>query len=323
MELQYALLDAQVKSINAQTAIANLDSLQLMYASPNDRRIKELEMQKAAIEKSKLEKQLKALETINRNQIRRREIQVERRENRLKEAKSRLDELIIRAPHSGLALRAISWLTGKTLQEGDGAWSGMPLVTLPDLTTMKVVIQASEISYKRINVNDPVEITFDAMPDNVAWGKILKKAPIGKPIINDSKVKVFEMEASIDSCSKGLPDPGLTAKCNIVIRRLKDTLVIPQLAIFDQDSMKVVYVKLSKGFEERQILTGATSPKEAVVVAGLSKKERISLKKPISADIRQRLRLPDSVVKKHSATDNQLLPVPDAFINNPNPIHPN
>ena len=51
MKLSYALLEAQVKSLDAQTQISNLDSLQLKYLSPNQKKIKELELQKAAIEK--------------------------------------------------------------------------------------------------------------------------------------------------------------------------------------------------------------------------------------------------------------------------------
>lgn len=320
LNMRYALLDAQVKSINAQTAIANLDSLQLQYSSPNQRRIKELEIQKAAIEKQKLEKKLKALETINRSQIRGLELRLQRWENRAQNAKDMLDKLTLKATQSGMAMRVTSMLTGKMVQEGDQVWSGMPLVSIPDLSKMKVTILASEASYKRINVNDSVEYSFDAMPGNVAWGRILKKAPVGKPVKKDSKVKVFEVEASIDS-SLTLPEPGLTANCNVVIQRILDTIVVPQLAIFEVDSMKVVYVKHPKCYEERQVLSGASSPKNAVIVAGLSGNERISLIKPTSSSIKQHTLLPKSIVKKFLPSKNQPKQDPNALIAKPNKIH--
>jgi hypothetical protein len=56
---------------------------------------------------------------------------------------------------------------------------------------MKVMISASEGNYKRINVSDFVEYSFDAMPENKAWGKITKKAPVGQPVSENSKVKFF------------------------------------------------------------------------------------------------------------------------------------
>jgi len=287
LDMKYAMLQAQVKSIDAQTQIANLDSAQLKFASPNQRKITELNLRRAAIEKSKLEKKLTALESINKSQLKGLEVRISRWENRIKSAQEMIDQLTIKAPQSGLAMRGDSWYTGLKLQEGDQVESDMPIISIPDLNEMKVIIQASEASYKRINENDPVEITFDAMPGNKAWGKITRKSPIGQPVARGSKVKTFEVEASIDS-SLTIPTPGLSAKCNVIVKRIKNAVVIPQLAIFDDDSTKVVYVKNKSGFEKRKIKIGASSPSEAVITSGLNGKEYISMLKPEANKIIQK-----------------------------------
>lgn len=108
------------------------------------------------------------------------------------------------------------------------------------------------------------EITFDAMPGNKAWGKITRKSPIGQPVARGSKVKTFEVEASVDS-SLTIPTPGLSARCNVIVKRIKNAVVIPQLAIFDEDSSKVVYVKSKSGYEKRKVTTGASSPSRTVI----------------------------------------------------------
>lgn len=300
LDMRYAQMDAQVKINAIQTAISNLDSLQLIYASPQQRRIKELELQKAAIVKNKLTKKLQALNIINKNQIKRMELQIKSKENRAAYVNEILSTLSIKATQPGMALRAVSWISGKTLQEGDAVQSGMPVVTIPDMTEMKVRIQASEASYKRMNVGDRVEYTFDGMPGNVAWGKIEKKAPVGQPIKRNSQVKVFEIEASMDS-SKVLPRPGLSVTCNIIIRQVKDTIVVPQLAIFEEDSLKMVYVKQIDGFEKRQVLLGPSSPKNAVITTGMSGKEALSLNKPASSRITKTTLLPKVNEKKAKA----------------------
>lgn len=304
LNMKYAILDAQVKNNALQTDIANLDSLQLKYAPPFQRRIKELELQKAAIVKTKLERKLKALDTINKSQIRRMEIQIQRRENRASGIKDRLDMLTLKATQDGMALRAISRFTGNKIQEGDIVYSNMPLVTIPDLSEMKVKIMASEASYKRISISNSIEYSFDAMPGNAAWGRILTKAPVGQPVKRDSKVKFFEIEASVDS-SLVLTKPGLTVSCKVIIVRVKDTIVVPQLAIFEEDSIKVVYVKQSKGYERRQVKIGESSPKNAVITAGLSGDESISLIKPSSSYIKGNTLLPDSRVKQKSKVKSQ------------------
>ncbi len=295
--MQYALLEAQVKNNDAETKIAQLDSLQLQYLTPSQKRIKELELEKVAIEKFKYEKKLEALSIINQSEIKKMEINIQHLSNRVQSTKERLDELTLKAPKKGLATRAIYRITNKKLQVGDPVWGNMPLIIIPELEEVKINIWAPEKDYKYINVDDSVYYYFDAMPGNMAWGKILKKAPVGQPQKEGSKVKLFEIEASVDSMLS-LPEPGFTANCHVILKQIKDTIVIPQIAIFEEDSMKVVYVKKDKSYEMRQILTGLSSPKEAIIGTGLKRKEEVALSKPETSLIKEKTILPDSIAKQ-------------------------
>ncbi|MDD5184284.1 MAG: hypothetical protein PHS84_03375 [Paludibacter sp.] len=296
LDLQYALMEAQVKNNAAETDIANLDSAQIKYLSPVQRKIKELELEIVSIEKHKLEKKLKSLAIINQSELKKTEFQIQRLTNDIKSSKEQLDGLVVRSTRSGMASRAMHY-SGRKVQIGDNVWNGMAVVNIPDLTKMKVKIIASENDCKRIDENDAVEYIFDAMPKNKAWGKIVKKSPVGQPVKQNSKVKIFEIEASIDT-AKMLPGPDLTTKCKVILKRIKDTIVIPQITIFEQDSMKVVYVKKSDKYEMRQIITGSSSQNRAVVVAGLHEKEKISFIKPGSDLIENKTLLTKSILKK-------------------------
>ena len=291
LAMQYALLEAQVKNNEADTKIAHLDSSQLEYSTPSQKRLKELELRRVAIEKAKFDKKLEALAVIQNSDIRRAELRVQRMENYVQSIKSKQDELVVRAPQSGLVSVMINGMTGNKNQVGDNIWYGQPIVRIPDMKTMKINITASEPDFKGINVGDSVYYKFDAMPGNMGWGKILQKSPVGRPVARNSKVKVFEIEASIDSVLQ-MPDPGFSAVCNIVQRVVKDTIVIPQVAIFEGDSIKFVYVKQGKNFEVRQIQTSLSFPKEAVISAGLKRGEVISLSKPDESRIEGKVLLP-------------------------------
>lgn len=63
-QMQLAMLEAQIKTNNAETMIAGLDSLQLKYSSDNQRKIKELELQRTAIEKARFDKKIHVLHQI-------------------------------------------------------------------------------------------------------------------------------------------------------------------------------------------------------------------------------------------------------------------
>jgi multidrug efflux pump subunit AcrA (membrane-fusion protein) len=283
---QYALLEAQVRNNEAETSIARLDSLQLKYSTANQAKIKELELARVTIEKERYEKKLQALSIIQQSEIRRRELEIQQFVNRIESVKSQLDALTVKAPKSGLATRAVYRMTGKKLQVGDPVWHLMPLVVIPDLSEMKVKIKSPEVDYKYINTGDSIIYTFDAMPDNTAWGKITTKSPVGQQYKEGSKVKFFDIEASIDS-TQVMPSPGFTVNCRIFLQQVKDTLVVPQVAIFEVDSMKVVYVKNKKGYEMRQVSTGLTSSKEAIITSGLLDNEVVSLSKPQSSLVKK------------------------------------
>jgi len=297
--MEYALLDAQVKNNEVNASIAQLDSTQLAYASPIERSIKELELKKVAIERDKYKKKIKALSVIQKSDIRKIELRIDRLQNNIDNAKRRLDEQIITASQDGLVVRAINYNTNLKLQVGEPVWGGMPLVIIPEMKNMKVIITAPESDYKYISVNDKVYYEFDAIPDNVASGKILKKAPMGKAIRKDSKVKFFEIESSIDSIQI-MPEPGFTVNCRVMLKQVKDTLVIPQIAIFEEDSVKVSYVKIKDGFEKRQVLTGLSSAKEAIILAGLRRDEVIALSKPKASLVKSTIMLADSIVKQQN-----------------------
>lgn len=279
LDLRYAMLEAQVKSNAAETEIANLDSVDLKYTSLVQSRIKKLELEKVSIEKFKLQKRLKSMAIINQSVVRGLEIRNRTLTSRLESAKKELEGLKLTAPKDGLATRAIHWMTRKKVLPTDPVWNRMPLVIIPELDKMKVLISATEGEYKRIEVNDSVQYSFDAMPNNKAWGKIQKKAPVGQPVKENSKVKMFEIEASMDK-SLLIPGPDLTTRCKVVLKHIRDTIVIPQICIFEEDSMKFVYVQKAKTFEKRQITVGTTSVKEAVVTAGLKRNEKIAIVKP-------------------------------------------
>lgn len=283
--MQYALLEAQVKNNKADTEIAQLDSLQLQFATPTQKRIKELELERALIEKKKFEKKLEALEIINQSEVRKMELNIQQLTNRLATAKTILDGLTIRSPRKGLAVVSNSRMTGEKLKVGDNVWNNMPLIIIPEVSEVKVKMMAGEVDFRQINEHDSVSFSFDAMPGNVAYGKITKKLPVGQPYKRDSKVKFFEVEASVDS-ARQLPEPGFTANCKVFITQVSDTIVVPQIAIYEEDSLKVVYVKKKNKYEMRQITTGLSSSKEAIVSDGLRPGEVIALIQPPSSMVR-------------------------------------
>lgn len=279
-KMELALLEAQVRTNEAETQIAGLDSAQLQYLSPTERRIKELQMEQAVINRSRLAKQITAQKAIQQADIKRIESQISQVERRVEKQRKLMESLVILAPKDGLAIRARRWpWSTQTWLVGDNVWNGRAVITMPSVDSVKVLIYAQETEYKRIEVGDSVEYTFDAMPDNRAWGRITKLSPMGLKRTEGSEVKTFEIEASVDSLLQPI-DPGLSANCRIYLQHVPDTLVVPTVCVYHRDSANVVYVRKGKKYEEREVKLSITTPRSSVIAEGLHEGEQITLIKP-------------------------------------------
>jgi multidrug efflux pump subunit AcrA (membrane-fusion protein) len=313
-----AVLLAQVKENEAQASIAGLDSLQLSYMTGNEARIKRLEMRQTEINQARYAKKLAALEKIQQSELKKAELEIRQYERWGDDLRERIASLVVKAPKNGLAVRQTSWISGNKLTVGDQVWSRMPIVSIPDVANMKIKISVPEMDFKNINTGDSVVYAFDAMPNNEGYGRITMKSPVGSSsnvttmffgggmmitrLSNQSKVKFFEMEASIDSVAM-MPEPGFSARCRVFLQQVRDTLVIPQIAVFDADSAKVVYVRRRNGFEMREIKSSLSSLKELVVSKGLQAGETIALVRPPARLIKNPKKMPNPA-DAESATDS-------------------
>ncbi|HPB05123.1 MAG TPA: efflux RND transporter periplasmic adaptor subunit, partial [Prolixibacteraceae bacterium] len=299
LALDLALLEAQVKNNEAQTSITNLDSAQLQYASPTQKKITELELKIAQIQKEKFEHKLSAVKRINQFEIRKAELRIRQNENNVKRWEEQLLQLVLLTPIDGLAMRSISWVTGNKVIEGETAYPPMPLIEIPDLSLMRLAFSVSETEYKRIKVGQKVEYTFDAMPGNSAQGSITYRSSVGRELSRNSKVKLFDMQASIDTAAV-LPGAGLSARARIIITQIPDTIVVPTVAIFDEDSTKVVFVKHGNRYNKQEIITAESSQKETIVAAGLQPGDVLALAHPKASQVGKFIALPADVKQKLS-----------------------
>lgn len=280
-ELERALLEANIRSSEAEAILAEYDSAQMQYMSPTARRIQELQLERAALSRSRYQRQLDAQDVMDKAEVMRLKSRIARDRRRLADAKKVVDSRVVLAPSDGIFVRGRAPWWGREEHVVGTTLRGRMLVgTLPDVSKMKVNLQIPEAEYKRISEGDTVEYIFDAMPDNKGWGRIVKLATVGKERTQGSPVKVFDVEASVDSVRQPLA-PGISAICRIYMQRKPNALVVPNVCIHQVDSQKkVVYVKNRLSFKEREVTLGLSSQKETIVTEGLSEGDVISLLKP-------------------------------------------
>lgn len=279
LRLQRALLEAQVKNVEASADIARLQAAQLAYVSPTRKRLIELQIQRSEIEKAKIEKKLVSLELVQQSELNRMRLMIKQAENRVNRAQMFLDRLILKAPADGIIVYAVNWITDQKVKEGDVLWRGIPIVEIPETSVLQSKIAVDETDIKRIKKDQIVQIHIDALPSSAYSGKVTRISAMGKPIKRNSKIKTFEVVAELDSSHLAL-QPGLTTTNTIFIETIPDTFAIPAECLFRKDSLDFVYAREKGKFRTLPVKLGPRSDNFILVSDGLSGGEELALLEP-------------------------------------------
>ncbi len=180
-------------------------------------------------------------------------------------AQSRQADRMIRAPFSGVV--GLSDVTPGALVN-----PGAPIVTLDDLSSVRVDFPVPEQYLSQLRVGQPVEARADAYPEETFRGRIAQL-----------DTRVDERTRSITARAE-FPNPGQRLKPGMMIRvaisrGLRQGLAVPETALAVQGSSAYVYVLRRQGqrtvTEQRPVITGLRQNGFVEIVDGLSTGEQI------------------------------------------------
>jgi len=290
--LNIALLEAQLATSEARLKISSLDSLRLNYATGAQRRLMELEMQKDLIEKEKTEKKLASSKKIGETEIRQAKARIAQQKISAQSLNDQISSLTIIAQRDGIVMRTESpvfMIMGPTgegsmggpIREGSVLFLDNPVLQFPDLSAMQVSAEVQESYYRQIEKGQKVLITIDAANNLITTGRVNRKSIMGRTVqsYSQSKVKFYEIIIDIDSCHSKLT-PGLSADCAVTLKAAMDTIFVPTLAIFERDSVSVVYVMEKGVFIPAKVETGTSGSSFTIITGGLKGDEIIALSEP-------------------------------------------
>ncbi len=214
---------------------------------------------------------------------------VERSERAVAQQERKLRQGIVLAPRAGLVVYA---LTGdaeaqKKITVGMTPFEGMDLMYLPDVSSMMVDTEISEVDLAKVQLGQAVEIRLDAYTDTVFKGEInyiadLAKRKISRVTGKATGAKVFDVTVKVLDQDRRLK-PGLTATLDIIVGQHTSSFYIPLEAVFlDEQDQTIVYVKNKGKIEARRIDIIESNDRVAVVKEGLHEGDEILLGRPTS-----------------------------------------
>lgn len=179
--------------------------------------------------------------------------------------KSQLDNTVVKSPINGvIATRSVdvSELVGST----------SIAMSVIDLTSVLVDINATEDMVNKIKLGDKVEVKIKAAGDRQLIGEITNISPAADP-----KTQSYPVRIKIDNAD-GTLKGGMFAEVKLALDKASEALAVPISAVIDEGGKKYVYVLKSDSAEKREVSTGLFDDSLIVISKGLSENEAVVIK---------------------------------------------
>jgi len=185
----------------------------------------------------------------------------------LEEVKAALAAATMRAPFDGTVISVGA-------EEGDLVSSGTIVVTLADLSNLRVRAIVDETDISKVEIGQEVEVTFDAFPGHRFSGQVLEVPLQGRLVQN---VLTYEVPVSLEGGEGVALKPGILANLKIVVGRRENALLVPAMAVQQGEEGHVVLVQDSpeEPVMAAQVKVGLSDGTYVEIVSGLIEGDRV------------------------------------------------
>lgn len=192
-------------------------------------------------------------------------------EARIEASQATLKLTSINAPFAGT-------ITEARIKPGDKANAGTVAFQIDDLSHLLVDVSVSEVDINRIQLDQEVQITFDAILGKEYHGVVVEVDRVGT---SSQGVVDFIVTVELTDADDAVK-PGMTAAVNIVVNQFKDVLLVPNRAVRVKDELRVVYILRDNVPTPITITLGASSDTHSEVLdSELQPGDQIILNPPV------------------------------------------
>lgn len=168
----------------------------------------------------------------------------------------------IRAPIEGVvAERFIK--VGNTISPND------PVFHVTDMDPLIAYVHVPEREFRRLSPGQPAELVVDAIPRETFAAKIQRISPVV-----DAETGTFKITMEVPDPT-GRLKPGMFGRFNIVWDAREDALLVPRVAVVDDETEQSVFVVNDGKAERRAVRLGYPRGDRIEVVEGLEGDEQV------------------------------------------------
>lgn len=191
---------------------------------------------------------------------------------RVEAAQATLNFAHLTAPFAGTVTEAFPL-------PGDQVSTGTAAFRVDNLSSLLVDVDLSEVDINSVTLGQAVTLSFDAILGKDYQGQVTKVSQAGT-VANG--VVNFSVTVELTDADEQVK-PGMTAAVNIVVKEIKDAVLVPSRAVRLVDNDYVVYILKDGMPQQVKIRLGSSSDTMSVVVGGdLKEGDDVILNPPAS-----------------------------------------
>jgi len=186
------------------------------------------------------------------------------------EARANLEAAQLYAPFDGIVMDIAATV-------GDQVGASTPILTLADLAKPLVRFWVEETDMSSVAVGNPVNIVFEALPDDAFTGQVVRVDPLLVTVDGTPAVQAW---TSLDLGAQEVTLlSGMTADVEVVAAETRNALLVPVEALRETSpGQYTVFVVKSDGeLEMRAVVVGLRDPINAEILDGLELGELVSV----------------------------------------------
>jgi RND family efflux transporter MFP subunit len=190
---------------------------------------RQLALRRAEADLAKAETDLAAYRQESAADLKIQRIELERARREIHEAEKAIEMLTLRAPRDGMVLIGEQPWEQRKLEEGDVVWAGMPVVSLPDLASLVVEADLSDVDDGRIAPGQEAVCVLDAYPSERFQGRVAEIAPVAREDDAGSLRRHFPVRVLLDRLDRRMR-PGMSVRVEVLGPEVSG-LIVPRSAL--------------------------------------------------------------------------------------------
>jgi RND family efflux transporter MFP subunit len=185
------------------------------------------------------------------------------------QTQARIEELKITLSNANIVSPVDGFVGRRTLDPGAFAGANTPLLSVVDLSTVRLVANLVEKDFRRIQKGMTASVEVDAFPGEKFNGKVSRVAPVF-----DAATRTAVMEIEVPNPGFRLK-PGMYARVSLMSDRQTDALTVPRNAIVDIEGKRGVYVVDGEVARFQAVRTGLQDAERLQIVDGITEGQRV------------------------------------------------